>query len=89
LKETDGKVLNCAAIASKPNSCSFDRQVLGVKDEATFTLSGKDLTRGAIVNNLYFNYNDYMTSTLFYCIPSSLFNFFPNVINMYFSYLME
>ncbi len=39
LKGIGGKVFNCAALSSSPNTCRFDSQVLGINDTASFTVS--------------------------------------------------
>jgi Leucine-rich repeat (LRR) protein len=81
LKEIDGKVFNCAALASSSTACTFDNQVLGINDTATFTVSS-GRTPSAI-NNVYINWN-VANSTSFYYIPASLFVFFPNEYRLYF-----
>jgi Leucine-rich repeat (LRR) protein len=77
------KVLNCAAMtSSSPSSCSFDNQVLGINDIASFTVSS-GLTP-ANINNVYFNMN-VAKLTSFYYIPASLFTYFPTCKYMNFS----
>jgi Leucine-rich repeat (LRR) protein len=78
------KVLHCAALTSSSTStCSFDSQVLGMNDTASFTVS----SGLAPANILYIYFNSNVTKSIsFYYIPASLFNFFPNVYYLYFTY---
>jgi Leucine-rich repeat (LRR) protein len=80
LKEIGAKVFNCVVVTSWPNTCSFDRQVLGINDTASFT----GLTPASI-QYVYFNYN-VPSSVSFYYIPASLFTFFPNAYYMQLHY---
>jgi Leucine-rich repeat (LRR) protein len=76
------KVLNCDGTASS-SACSFDNQVLGINDTASFTVSS-GLTPVSIQ---YINLNSNVAnSTSFYFIPAALFTYFPNVINLSFIY---
>jgi Leucine-rich repeat (LRR) protein len=77
------KVLNCAGLASSPSKCSFNNQVLGTNDTATFTVSS-GLTPTNI-NSVYFNSN-LANSVSFYYIPASLFTYFPNLLFTNLSY---
>jgi hypothetical protein len=54
LKEIDGKVFNCAAVNSLPDVCSIDREVLGISDTATFTVSSG--LKPANIEYIYFDY---------------------------------
>jgi Leucine-rich repeat (LRR) protein len=82
LKEIDGKIFNCAALTSSSSSaCSFDSQVLGISDTATFTVS-PGLTP-ANIQHIYFNWI-VAKSMSFYYIPASLFTYFPSVYSIYF-----
>jgi Leucine-rich repeat (LRR) protein len=83
LKVIDGKVFNCAALTStSPNTCSFDSQVLGINDTATFTVSSGPPSN---IQYAFFNYK-VARSTSFYYIPASLFTYFPNVIYILFTF---
>jgi hypothetical protein len=83
LKVVDGKVFNCAALTSIPNGCSFDSQVLGINDTASFTVSS-GLTPA---NIQYIYFNSYVAKSMSsYYIPASLFIFFPNAFYIYFVY---
>jgi Leucine-rich repeat (LRR) protein len=73
------KVLECVAVDW--STCSFDSQVLGINDTATFTISGHT---PANILNVYFNWN-VPNSMSFYYIPASFFTIFPNASGIFFN----
>jgi Leucine-rich repeat (LRR) protein len=73
LSGIDGKVLTCSE-AFNP-ACTFENQVLGANDVATFAVSPG--LNPAKITVVYFNLQSSLSSI--YYIPASIFTYFPNL----------